>query len=271
MIWLRAFDLDTEDELKAAVNHAKVVRYLGDIPKNSLVVGRYSVLPMYRWITEELALGGSRLVNSHGEHKYIANMEWLEDLNGLTFPTYTRWDTLPEGSYVVKGRTNSRKWEWKTKMFAETAGDVKRIASALYEDPLIREQGVVARTYTPLEEVSEGINGLPVTNEWRFFVFDGEILTGAYYWSLVPEEDLPFDPLRPPAEAVSMVQDVIARVAEKATFYVVDVAKGVDGRWWVVELNDGQMSGLSYNDPVTLYEGLDAAGQALAEKRSLQW
>lgn len=269
MIWLRAFDLDTQDELKAAESVAAISRYLSDIPEGSLVVGRYSVLPMYQWISEELAIRGSQLVNSPSAHRYIANMEWLEDLDGLTFPTFTRWDTLPEGSYVVKGRTNSRKWEWKTKMFAETAGDVKRIAAALLDDPLIRDQGVVARTYVPLEEISEGINGLPITNEWRFFVFDGEILGGAYYWSLV--DDLPFDPHSPPPEATALVSEVIARVHEDVRFYVVDVARSKEGRWWVVELNDGQMSGLSYVDIVDFYTGLDDRGKILAEKMGLRW
>jgi hypothetical protein len=46
---------------------------------------------------------------------------------------------------------------------------------------------------------------------------------------------------------------VIDRVGDRANFYAVDVAQTVAGDWIVIELNDGQMSGLSENDPEILY------------------
>jgi hypothetical protein len=35
-----------------------------------------------------------------------------------------------------------------------------------------------------------------------------------------------------------------------------DIAKTQSGEWIVIELNDGQMSGLSENDPNVLYKNL---------------
>jgi hypothetical protein len=56
---------------------------------------------------------------------------------------------------------------------------------------------------------------------------------------------------------VELIQEVIRRVGSKATFYVVDTAfKQDDGSPIVIELNDGQMSGLSANDPKVLYRSL---------------
>jgi hypothetical protein len=45
-------------------------------------------------------------------------------------------------------------------------------------------------------------------------------------------------------------------VGDFATFYVADVAQDQNGKWWLVEINDGQMSGLSGNDPYVLYSRL---------------
>jgi hypothetical protein len=158
-------------------------------------------------------------------------------------------------------------------MFAESAKDVPTVAARLMDDELIRGQGLVVRQYVPLQKLGEGINALPFTNEWRFFVMDGEILTGAFYWSTIDTEDLPFDPLVPPSEATALVQKAIQQCSGtlEHAFYVVDVAKDEQGRWWVVELNDGQMSGLSFNNPKTLYEGINRVGSRLAESLNLYW
>jgi hypothetical protein len=45
-------------------------------------------------------------------------------------------------------------------------------------------------------------------------------------------------------------------LSEPPTYYVIDVAKTAAGKWILIELNDGQMSGLSDNDPDVLYSNL---------------
>jgi len=49
---------------------------------------------------------------------------------------------------------------------------------------------------------------------------------------------------------------VIDKVGNKSNFYVIDVAKTQSGEWIVIELNDGQFSGLSAIDPNDLYMNL---------------
>jgi hypothetical protein len=41
-------------------------------------------------------------------------------------------------------------------------------------------------------------------------------------------------------------------------FYTIDIAKDSIGNWIVIELNDGQMSGLSEVDMEMFYKGLKA-------------
>lgn len=52
------------------------------------------------------------------------------------------------------------------------------------------------------------------------------------------------------------IQEVIEKIGDEVPFYVVDVAKTDEGNWIVIELNDGQMSGLSANPPKIFYKNL---------------
>lgn len=53
-----------------------------------------------------------------------------------------------------------------------------------------------------------------------------------------------------------MLSEVISRVQHLARFMVIDMAEFEDGSWEVVELNDGNMSGLCDNDPFVLWSGV---------------
>jgi len=257
-------DLDTEDECATAAKHLPVVKYRSSIEPQSLVVGRYSVLPFYKELEEELHLKGSALINSYQEHKFIADvMEWGSVggvLEGLTPRTWTEWGHLPEGQYVVKGRTNSRKHKWNTHMYAPTKAAIPVVAQRLYDDAFIGDQGLVVREYFPLRKLDEGLNGLPITNEWRTFwlVVDGApcLLTHGFYWASHPEvaQQAKFTD-----QAYQVAESAACRLAEHATFFVLDLAQREDGRWIVVEVNDGQMSGLSLCSAERLYSSLSRA------------
>jgi hypothetical protein len=227
------------------------------LPPNELVVGRYSVLPFYREVEEELELIQCKLVNSYKQHRYIADIEnWYNDLSMYTPKTWFRWDNLPKDmSFVVKGRTNSRKFNWNRQMFAETREDLSRVIYSLMDDSLVRDQGVCIREYVPLHRYDTAINGLPITNEWRVFFYQNKILAGGYYWSNY-EECAPYEFKDLPKEAYRLLADVSQIVAAHTNFYVVDIAETAGGNWIVIELNDGQQSGLSMIDPIEMYTSL---------------
>ncbi|MFA5015791.1 MAG: ATP-grasp domain-containing protein [Actinomycetota bacterium] len=231
-----------------------LVNYRTEILENELVIGRYSALPFYEELEKELALKGSRLVNSYVQHLYIADIKnYYEDLKEFTPRTYFLWYNLPDGSYVVKGRTNSRKFQWDKQMFARTNVDVISIVSRLLDDSLIRDQGVCVRKYVPLRTYDIGINGLPITNEWRCFCYQEKLLSYGYYWSNFPDKK-PYDEL--PKEALELLGKIMNIASKKTNFYVVDLAETEDGKWIMIELNDGQMSGLSEIDPEVFYKKL---------------
>jgi hypothetical protein len=239
------------------------------IEKGDLVVGRYSVLPFFRETADDIEYIGAKLINGKREHFYIADMRnWVEDLRELTPETWFRLEDVPlgePGPFFLKGETNSRKDRFATHCFAKTRADIDVVYERLSTDGLIGQAGdkgqdIYVRRYIPLVTYATGIQELPITKEYRFFIAKEQILTGAYYWSHWGDTCLEADPNWKEPEVTevpeSFLREAIRRIGGKAVFYALDVAQDVTGRWWVIEVNDGQMSGLSGNKPEVLYSRL---------------
>lgn len=259
---------ELEEELAIAQKYFSVVESRVNIP-NSLVIARYSALPFYNELERDLKLQNSRLINSYLDHQYIANFDYYHDLNEspvgkdsngktlfLTPESCFELSKIPEwdNGYVVKGRTNSRKHQWNGKMFVKTRKEAIELALELEQnDPLVREQGFVVRKFEPLKVFEYGINGLPFSNEWRCFFYKEQLLSIGYYWTVA--QNIPTKESLPP-EAYAIAQKAASILSQRVDFFVVDIAETADGRWIVIEVNDGQMSGLSDNNPETLYQNL---------------
>jgi hypothetical protein len=176
-------------------------RRSAQVPSGAVAIGRYWV-PFYRELELDLAERGASLINSFAQHRYVADVSsWYPHLARLTPETWLAWEDIPDdvGALVVKGRTNSRKFSWKTHMFAENKRAASEVAWRLLEDAVIGDQDLCFRRFVPLRTYHVGLQGLPITEEYRFFVCDGEVLCGAYYWSGHRDdiEDVP-DPARVP-------------------------------------------------------------------------
>lgn len=249
-------------EMAVASEYLPVFTQRAAVPDGSLVVGRFSVLPHYRELETDLAIRGSRLINSAYGHEYIANADYLYDVAEHTFPSWFSLAEVParfrDKPLVVKGRTNSRKFQWDTHMYAPDFQAAVRIGSELMQDPLISEQGLLVRAYVPLETFEVGNQGMPMTNEWRVFFYQKNLLAYGYYWGCL-------DDWSPVAAAqtefetngLPLARQLAETFSEQVDFFVLDLAKTPDGRWLLVEANDGQMSGLNDTiDPNMLYANL---------------
>jgi hypothetical protein len=249
-------DHDTKEEAIIAASYFAVEGNRVKVPLNSFVVGRYSVLPFYKELDRDLIDRQSRLVNSYSEHCWIADLQqWYPYFEDLTPKT---WFSLQEamaddGPFVLKGATNSKKFEWDTHMYAADKSKLAGVYSRLNDDSLVGSQAICIRKYVPLKNFGTAIRGLPITNEHRTFFLDGKVMASGYYWSshtdLIPAE---FD--KPPKE---FLEEIGSRL--RARFVVADVAQTESGDWILIELNDGQMSGLSEVDPHELYSNLAKA------------
>lgn len=229
----------------------------------NIVIGRYSVLPYYKELEADLQTLDHRvgLVNSFRQHSWIANFDYYDVLKNHTFETWRQHD-LPyleyDGPFVVKGCTNSKKHQWNTKMFAANKREAIEIGCELKNDMLIGNQDLLYRKYEPLETFQVGINGMRFGNEWRLFCYKNTILSQGYYWTGATEaENINKQGLELKGELFA--NSLLPLISPHVNFYVMDIAKKETGEWVLVELNDGQMSGLSMNDPDVLYTNLNKA------------
>ncbi len=269
VIYTREFSFKEEQEV--AKQYFPVYNYITEIPKSSLVIPRYSFLPFGRDLERDIKNLGSTLINSYKEHQYVADIQnWYSDLEGETPQTWFSVEEIPyneEGPFVVKGRTNSRKHDWATKMFAPSKILLGEIIGNLLDDPFISAQGICIRKFWPLKTYMTGLNGLPITEEYRCFVLDGELLACDFYWQNYEEElkEKNIYP-RPNTKTLQAIKGYVkklnSKLRNKIRFYVIDVAKPCFNNpdygecFCVVELNDGTMSGLSCIDPHLFYSTL---------------
>lgn len=248
-----------KDELSEANQFFECTTRRPDIQKDDLVIGRYSLWPFYVDQAKDIEYVGAKLINNYQQYRYIADLQnYVMDLRELTPRTWRDITDLPDkGAFILKGETNSRKSNWKRDMFAPDKKAAIEIYARLMDDSLIGQQNIYIRRYEPMVTYMEGINGIPITKEFRFFIAYGQILSGGYYWQNYAEE-LPEVP-SPDEVPREFLNEVIGRVGSQSNFYTIDVGQSITGKWFVVELNEGQQAGLSCNDPFTMYKNLDKA------------
>jgi hypothetical protein len=248
------------EELVAAKKHFECTDLRTNL-KDEFVIGRYSVLPFYAEQERDLKNLGCKLINSLQEHSYVADLKnYVEDLKEMTPKTWYNMESVPKdgGPFVLKGATNSKKHDWSRSMFAETWKDALEVQSRLYNDSLIGAQDIYIRQYVPLVTYGKAIGGLPLTKEFRFFIYKGQIISGGFYWDAYREDILEMNGFIPDISDVpeDFLKEAIRRVECNVTFFVMDVGQKVNGEWIVIELNDGCCAGLCGNEPEKFYKKL---------------
>lgn len=245
-----------EAELEAASKHFECVSLLTDIHEEDFVIYRYSLYPFPLDQEKEILNIGAKTINSYNQHRYAADLQnYVRDLDELTPRTWDRLQDIPEvGPFILKGETNSRKSNWKKDMFAKTKADAITVHGRLCEDSLIGQQQIFIRQYVPLHTYMEGIGGIPITEEYRFFAAYGEILCGGFYWQNYVDDITE----TPNTDNVprEFLNEVLRRIDDQINFVVIDVARTQTGDWIVIELNDGCQSGTSCIDLDVLYSRL---------------
>ncbi len=257
MILFRSSGVETEDEFLVANKHFVTSRSRMNVTGGDLVIPRYSALPFYTELESDVCSNGARLINTYNQHRYVADIKnWVGDLEGLTPRTWKDCQSVPRNiSVVLKGETNSRKNKWKTHMFAKNHEEMLKVWCVLQTDDLLSDQDIYIREFVPLKTyLINPITEQPITEEYRFFVLDGKVMSSGYYWANHLDEisETP-NPANVPQE---FLDKVISIIKDKIRFVVVDVARTASGEWIVIELNDGQQAGLSNNDPETLYRNM---------------
>lgn len=143
---------------------------------------------------------------------------------------------------ILKDFVKSQKHHWEEACYiphANNRDEVERVAKRFLQlqgEDL--NEGLVFRQFIKLEFLkAHSKSGMPLTKEFRTFFLYGKPLSIFPYWD---EGDY--------GEAVPDLTpfiDVAKKV--KSNFFTMDIAKIEDGAWAIIELGDGQVSGLPDN------------------------
>lgn len=157
-----------------------------------------------------------------------------------------------QGPLVLKDYVKSCKHYWDEACFIPEleASTVDRVVAKFLElrgDYL--QGGLVFRRFLSLMEAGQHPDsGMPLTLELRYFVANSRVISCENYWA--QGEYRSFAP--PRAEWLS---GIIKKIP--SPFFTLDVACDKQGRWWVIEVGDGQVSGLpSLEFAESFYSGL---------------
>ena len=208
--------------------------------------------PQYHRLYDALDAKGVRLINDPEQYRHCHHLPesypvieghtprsvWLSGDLGID-RIMEALAPFGDAPLVLKDFVKSRKHEWAEACFIPSAADreaVGRVVGRFLE--LQGEElagGLVFREYVEFEPI--GIHprsGMPITEEYRIFWFDGEPLFWSPYW-----EATDYGGTEPPIGGFAGVA-----AAVRSRFFTMDVARRRDGGWMVVELGDGQVSGL---------------------------
>lgn len=182
-----------------------------------------------------------RLTGLTPESATVSDLRELESVaQHLGFPLF------------VRGMIKSNKDRGPGAVFARNHQELRQIATALLERPARSAGKVALRRFVKFRVVATDPQGFQLGREYRVFVLREHALAYGFYW----DEYKDSNPLssQERAEMIGLAEEAARRVG---TPYVsVDVGQLEDGSWIVIEVGDGQFSGLSQVSVLELWSHL---------------
>jgi hypothetical protein len=93
---------------------------------------------------------------------------------------------------------------------------------------------------------------MPISEEYRVFVFKGEILISDNYWSENEEVNISED-------EYIWIESISGKI--ESNFVTIDLARKTDGKLIIMEMGDGQVSGLQQIDAYEFYRAFQNQGK----------
>lgn len=145
---------------------------------------------------------------------------------------------------IIKDYVKSQKHYWEEACYIPNASDweqAKKVIQRFLElqDADLNE-GLVVREFVPLQKLGQhSRSGMPLTKEFRLFVLDHQLMSSFEYWTEATYKNAKAD--------WTTFEELLPQIPSR--FFSLDIAQKEDGNWIIVELGDGQVSGL--------HEGVD--------------
>nr|WP_315036957.1 ATP-grasp domain-containing protein [uncultured Lachnoanaerobaculum sp.] len=277
----KSVDEDYMEEYQAAgLNHScalfsyedlevgKLSLYGEDIKGLTIYRGWMMSPNMYENFYNLLLERGIQLINTPKEYaKYHLLPGWYKDFERCT--PFSIWseskniqDVLKltdglEGAFIIKDYVKSRKHEWYDACFIKDIRDKENtervINNFINRQDSNLEGGIVLRKFESLKSIgNHKDSGMPISEEYRIFVFKGEILIANNYWNDSGEVNITED-------EYTLIESIISKI--ESSFITIDFARKTDGNLIIMEMGDGQVSGLQQMDEYEFYGAFQNQGK----------
>lgn len=235
------------------------------LPSSLTAIARVGAAEDYAKFYEALQKDGIQLIHTPNEHLKCSELpHWYPLIEDLTPKSvwYAEPPTLNEVSQefdfpiFMKGARQTSQHK-KSLSIIENSEAFGKAIDLYAKDPILYWQQIVCREYIKLRSIHDGDSeSIPASYEFRTFWWKGEFVGAGRYWFEVDNYQWN---TKEKTKALEIAQEAAQRL--KVTFLVVDVAQQKDGKWIIIECNDGQESGYAGLSPISLWKNILAVEQ----------
>lgn len=204
---------------------------------------------------------GVRLVNAPTEYQTAMEFDHSYALLGDLTPESMVIHSLEQCEIVeerlgypvfVKGAVKSNKEQGWSACVAHGLAELILIAQQLLVHQARSRGRIIVRRLVQLRRSGEAPGGFPLGREYRAFVYREQLLAYGYYWD-EHTDAFPFT-----AGDLRAITQLSLEAARRLSvpFLAVDLGQLEDGNWIVIEVGDGQFSGLSHVNLLELWSKL---------------
>jgi ATP-grasp domain, R2K clade family 3 len=233
-----------------------------DFPSGLPTVARIGAIPDYPEFFDQCQTLGFQLVHSPGDHERCSTLpawypliesdtprsRWYREIPAL--PEVESDFTLP---VFIKGARQTSKHKASASI-VRSRSDYELAVAHFRSDPILHWQEFVCREFADLRPVAGGAQGkVPASFEFRTFWWKRELVGAGRYWLDAVAYDWSASER---SDALEVARRAVNAV--DCTFLVVDLAQRTDGRWIVIECNDGMESGYAGASPIGIWQAIVA-------------
>jgi len=147
--------------------------------------------------------------------------------------------TFGSSPIIIKDYVKSCKHEWEEACFIPSASDIDKVKKVVNRFLELQgedlNKGLVFREFIKLEFLAlHSKSKMPLTKEFRLFFLNRELLQVFHYWD---EGD--YEGTKPDLQEFMEIAKKI-----DSQFFTMDIARIENGPWIIIEIGDGQVSGL---------------------------
>ena len=144
---------------------------------------------------------------------------------------------------IIKDYVKSEKYYWDTACYIENSNNIKKLSESINNLIELRgnylNEGIVIREFIELNNIQKhSKSNIPLSEEYRLFFYDNELLCVFNYW-----EEINYNMERPETKEFEIIGKTI-----ESNFFTMDIAKNKNGKFIIIELGDGQVSGIPDNE-----------------------